>query len=592
MSAIEQQRGPRLNSQAYILPITVGIALIGILLRLWFLQIVKGEELGQQGLEGRTVSISVPAPRGEIVDRRGLALAGVKSALALMVTPGPIMDKPELVGRLAQICSLDKAEMMDDIKENSYRRFLPFVAKLGITAEQAVAVEEQRAFLPGVFVRPESVRQYPFGPASAHVIGYVGVPNKEDVRRLSEGNHGLPSFVGKVGVERVYDDALMGIAGKDWVEVDSRGRQLRAHNSDPPIPGSKVVLTIDLQLQKVATELMAGRKGAVVALDPRSGEILCMVSGPSFDPNLFARRAPRKQVQAILRSELQPMHDRASRSAYAPGSTFKIATLIGGIQTGTLTPTTTYHCTGGVRLGSRLFRCLGHHGTISYERAMEKSCNVFFAQVGRRAQGEGMAKAAIGLGLGHKTGVDLLGENPGIIPNEKWIKEHERTWYPGDAINMAVGQGYVEATALQMATYIATVASRGKRYRPHLLRSTIPPGIEEKPIRSKPELLCEVELSDDWWDRIHRALTRVVQSGTARSAQISGITVAGKTGSSEHRRGKSSHGWFVAFAPVEHPQIAIAVVLEAGGHGGSVAAPVARGVIEKYLRSRPQEAAR
>jgi penicillin-binding protein 2 len=573
----------RMATQAYLLPVVVALGLFGILLRLWYLQIVRGEELVQQGLKGRTVSVALPAPRGEILDRKGAPLATGKSDLAIMVTPRDALDNPKMIARVCNICDLDPSDLKKDVDENAYRRFLPFVAKLGITPEQAIAIEEQRAFLPGVFVRPETVRSYPAADAAAHVVGYVGSPNQEDVDRLEKTAHGLPNFVGKVGLERVYDDLLLGTAGRDWVEVDSRGRQMRDSNSDPPIPGSKIILTLDRDLQEFASEQMRGRKGAVVALDPSNGEVLCLVSSPSFDPNLFSGHAPRSKIAPILTNPEQPMHNRASRSSYAPGSTFKIATLIGAIESGSVTPSTSFFCGGSIRLGSRTFRCLGHHGTLTYEPALIRSCNIFYAQLGRREDREPIARAATELGLGHKTGIDLVGESSGSIPTDDWLRETDTKWYPGDTINMSVGQGYVGATALQMAQYISTVANRGTAYRPHLLRAVLGPAADAKPVFEKTELVANVHLSEDWWDRIHRALIGVVTSGTARAAQIPGVTVAGKTGSSEHGRGKTSHGWFVAFAPAENPKIAIAVVLESGGHGGTVAAPVARAVMEKYL---------
>ena len=231
----------RLPPQAYILPVIVAIGLLVVLLRLWYLQMVRGNALSEQALQGRTVSIQVSPPRGLILDRKGRPLAAVKPALALMVVPAELDSNKEAIARLVNICGLDREELDADIQENMFRRFLPFVAKLGITTEQAIAVEEKRAFIPGVFVRPESVRQYPGGPSAAHVIGYVGVVSPEDVDRLTADGQrkrqGLPNFVGKVGIERIYDEMLMGFSGRDWVEIDTRGRPLRDSVSDPPIPG-------------------------------------------------------------------------------------------------------------------------------------------------------------------------------------------------------------------------------------------------------------------------------------------------------------------------------------------------------------------
>ena len=569
------------------MPLVVLLGLLIILFRLWYLQVVRGSDLSQQALQGRTVSIAVTPPRGIIMDRKGKPLASVAPSLALMVVPGELDGNEEAIRRLVKICALDRAELEADIKENMFRRFLPFVAKLGLTTEQAMAVEEKRAFLPGVFVRPESIREYPSGSAAAHVVGYVGVVSPEDVERLTTDGHrrrsGLPNFVGKVGVERVHDKTLMGLSGRDWVEIDTRGRPLRDSVSDPPTPGYNVVLTIDMDLQRVAEAQLAGRKGAIVALDPNTGEVLCIASGPTFDPNVFARRAPRATIKQLLTDKRNPLLHRAIASSYAPGSTYKIATMIAGLRAGVLTENTHYTCTGAMKVGSRTFRCLGRHGSIAYHRAMQKSCNIFFAKVGQSVQRQGLADTSLLLGLGKETGIDLLSERAGSIPTDAWLQKRELDWYPGDIVNMAVGQGYVGCTPLQMASYIATVASHGKRYRPHITKAMIPPG--GTPQGFEPILDGEVELSPEWWSRLTDALVAVVDGGTAKAAQIPGVRVAGKTGSSEHTRGQRTHGWFVGFAPADKPRIAIAVVLEAAGHGGAVAVPVAKQVMEAYLKT-------
>ena len=579
----------RLPAQAYLLPALVLLGLLVILFRLWYLQVVRGNALSQQALQGRTVSIAVSPPRGVITDRKGVPLASVTPSLALMVVPGELAGNEEAITRLVKICQLDRAELEADIKENMFRRFLPFVAKLGLTTEQAIAVEEKRAFIPGVFVRPESIREYPSGSSAAHVVGYVGVVSPEDVDRLTNdgmrSRQGLPNFVGKVGIERVHDKTLMGLSGRDWVEIDTRGRPLRESVSDPPTPGSSLALTIDIRLQQVAEAALADRKGAVVAMDPNTGEILCLASGPSFDPNVFARRAPRAKIRALLTDDRKPMLDRAVASAYAPGSTFKVATLIAGLQSGVLNENTHFTCTGTMRVGGRSFRCLGRHGAVSYHRAMQKSCNIFFAKLGQAVDREGLANTSLLLGLGKETGVDLLSERSGSIPTLEWLEKRDLKWYPGDVVNMSVGQGYVGCTPLQMASYISTVASHGKRYRPHLTKAIMQPGVDNVTTRIEPDLVEEIELSPEWWGRITEALVAVVEGGTAKAARISGVRVAGKTGSSEHTRGQRTHGWFVGFAPADNPRIAVAVVLEAAGHGGEVAVPVAKQVLEAYLKA-------
>jgi len=311
-----------------------------------------------------------------------------------------------------------------------------------------------------------------------------------------------------------------------------------------------------------------------------------LASGPTYDPNVFANRGPKAAIQSILQNESQPMHNRAAGSSYAPGSTFKIVTLLSAVRAGVITPSTTYDCNGSIRIGNRTFRCLGHHGRINYETALQESCNVFYASLAESMKRTQIASTATALGLGLRTGIDLPSERAGVIPTDQWIKDRKVDWYPGDTINTAVGQGYVDATPLQMAQLISIVANNGVAYVPHLVKSIVAPSANAVPANTQPRESLRIDIPPEWWDRLQRALVRVVEYGTASSARISGVTVAGKTGSAEHsRRSSKSHSWFVAYAPVENPVIAIAVVVEAAGHGSEVAAPIARQVIQRYLSS-------
>ncbi len=573
-----------------ILPSIVAFGLVALLVRLWFLQVVRGEELSKLAIRRTTISAPITAPRGQILDRQGRVLAGVKSTLAVMVRPVEIKGNHDAIERLAKVLDMEVADVKDAVAENNYRGTLPFVIKTGVTPAQAIAVEEHKPFLPGVSVRQATVRVYPNGAAGAHVVGYVGGLTEADQTRLKDaGIDALPNFSGKVGVERSYDVGLIGTAGSVRVQVDRRGRQLAEPETSPPLPGEKLVLGIDVDLQKAARSALGGRRGTVVAIDPATGQILCMVSSPDYDPNLFVGRIPSKQLKSLLEGESKPMLNRAVAAAYAPGSTFKLAVLIAAVRAGVVSPGTTHVCEGSVRIYDRTFRCLSVHGRINYEVAIEKSCNVFFAEVAKRLKSEQIVDVAEDFGLGSPTGIDLVSERRGLVPTQAWVKDRKLTWYLGDTVNLGIGQGYLEATPLQMANFAAILANRGYAFQPHIVQSISHFGADAKPRYIKPTMKYQVNVDPLWWDRIFGAMRRVVSTGTGSAAAIEGISFAGKTGSADTRQTERSHAWFIGFAPTDKPRIAIAVLLEAAGRGGEEAAPVARSVVSQYLK-RPTPA--
>lgn len=582
---LEQGQTKNITLGAILLPSLVGVCFIALVFRLWYLQIVRNEELTKLAVSARTISVAIPAPRGLIVDRYGIPIATVKPSLALMVTPGEIAKFPEKIKRLANTVGMDEQDLQSAIQENMFRKLLPFVAKAGLTPEQAVSVEEQRAFLPGAFVRTLSVREYPIGAPFAHVVGYVGGLSPADVERLTEAGRDLPNFVGKVGIERAYDLNLLGQPGTESVEVDRRGKQLNPRQSSSPTPGDRLVLSIDSNLQIEAERALGSRRGAVVAMDPKSGEILCLVSSPTYDPNLFARRISAADWKRLSGNSALPLLNRAVASAFAPGSTVKMATLIAAIRAGVVSPGTTFVCEGSTRIGNRTIDCLGNHGRINYETAIEKSCNVFFAQVASRLTREQLIEVFQEFGLGSQTGIDLLGERSGVLATDKFVENLKQKWYLGDTVNLGIGQGYFTTTPVQMAQYAACLANRGWAPKPHLVRIITTPGDNQaesvRPVQGN----AKISVDSTWWDRIQNVMVSVVNSGTGARAQVSGFRVAGKTGSAEQRRGDKTHAWFIGFAPADEPKIAIAVLLEEAGHGGDEAAPIAGRVIETYLSS-------
>jgi len=572
------------TSTAQIVPAFVILGFFFLFLRLWYLQVVKGEELSRLAIRSRTIEEAIPPPRGQIVDRENRPLATVEPALAVMITPDEMIRRPDAIRRLAKIIQTDPKELQREIQNHMHRRFLPFVEKVGLQKNHAIAIEEQRAFLPGVFVRSLPVRRYHHGEALAHAIGYVGGLDERDIERILAITKMLPPFTGKNGIERAYDDKLMGTPGIEAVEVDSRGKPLRPRTSEPPIPGAKLVLTLDLDLQKFAAEVLRNRKGAIVAMNPKNGEVLCLYSSASYDPNIFVKGIPAAKWEQLSKDSRLPLHNRAIASAYAPGSTFKLVTLIAGIKTGVITPSTTFECKGGLKVGNRYFRCLGVHGRVNFERAIEKSCNVFFAEIATRIERHDIVEVAEQIGFGTKLGIDIPGERAGTLPNSAWLEKNGIRWYLGDNVNLSIGQGYLGATPLQLAHYASTIANSGIAYKPHLVRNIHPSTPDQPPLEIEPVLFSKLNIDPLWWDRIKDAMVRVVDYGTGRIAHIEGIRFAGKTGTAQQRRGATPHALFIGFAPADNPEIALAVVLEGAGQGGQVAAPIAGKIVRFYLQ--------
>jgi len=436
----------------------------------------------------------------------------------------------------------------------------------------------------------------------AHVLGYVGEVSPGDLKK--NANYRSGDLIGKSGLEEVFDEQLRGVNGGRHVEVDAVGRELRVLDKVDAVPGSTLVLSVDLDLQRAAERALGEEVGAVVAVDPTNGDILAMVSRPSFDPNAFASGLGSKEWRALVEDSRDPLTQRAFRGQYPPGSTFKFIVAAAALEEGIINPFNEIHCGGAHGFGERQFRCWrrGGHGSVNLVQALEQSCDVFFYQVGQRLGVDTIARYARAFGLGEPTGIVLGHEAGGLVPDRAWKRERfGEPWYPGETLPVAIGQGYVTATPLQMAHAVGGLAM-GKLYRPRLvlgLEAQDGEVVDSVPVEEMPELAVRPAVLSE----VRQGLVRVVNDahGTGKSAALEGITVAGKTGTSQvvamgRKRVKSSelpweqrdHAWFVAFAPADAPEIALAVLVEhASGGGGKVAAPVAGEVLGEYFRLKP-----
>ncbi len=590
MSVIHAPKRPELDLRQMWFLIAVGVWLVVIFLRLWYLQVVRADELQSRAETMRTTTLTRLAPRGLIYDRNGVLIAGIKPQIVLTAQPAIISKNKWVLDKVATMLGTDAKKLEDKVKDNAFRPFIPAPIYVGVPIEQATKIAEAGPYLPGVGVEYIPMRTYTDSIHFSHILGYVWTPSEKDVKRLQDQKIEPADYVGRDGLEKVYEKQLMGSPGLEKLEVDARRRPQRVVQRDNAVPGTKLVLTIDAELQKYAYEQLGGRRGAVVALDPKTGEVLCIVSAPSFDIKLFEGGISKKDWDPLINNPDKPLYNRAVLSHYAPGSTYKIVNSVAAARAGIFDVNHYAVCNGYYKVGNRQLKCLGNHGAVSFDRALTVSCNAFFADQGMRAGPEALRQASLDCGLGERTGIDLPAEDRGVVPTTEWLQARDLRWYPGDTANMSIGQGALAATPLQMACVAALVANDGISYKPHLIHAQIPAGEDPKPQLVTPQQLSHVDLPISFWSEIKTAMVHVMQSGTGRGIPpIPNVTWGGKTGSAEHSKNSLTHSWFVGIAPMDNPRIAIAVVVESAGHGSTVAAPIARNVIAKYLEPKVKD---
>jgi penicillin-binding protein 2 len=590
MSVIHAPRTPNLDFRTLAFPIGIGLALLVIFLRLWYIQVDRASDLAEQAARIRNTSVDRLAPRGLIYDRNGVLLAGVQSRFVVTAVPSVVKKNPWVMQKVATLLGTDEGKLEVKLKDVGWRPMIPAPIYVGASIEVAARIAEAGQELPGIGVESEPMRFYPNSKLYSHVLGYVWTPNSGDAKHLEKLGVKPAAYVGKQGVEYFYERELMGEKGAEHLEVDAKRRPTRTLSVDSPVPGDAVTLSLDAQLQQIAMEGLGGRKGAVVAIDPETGEILCMVSSPTYDSNLFLNGINSADWKSLNENPDRPLMNRAVAGTYPPGSTFKIVTSLAAYEAGKFDPSWSYFCPGYYTVGKRKLICLSHHGSITYHNALRDSCNTYFAALGVKAGPTAIRKMALECGFYARSGVDASGESRGVIPTENWVRKYraDGRWYTGDTANMAIGQGEVVVTPLQMANLAAMVATQGRQYKPHFVHEIRSPDGTRTPVQ--PELVHEIHADPAFWAILRSAMLDVVQNGTARRAQVPGFEVAGKTGSAENHHSKVTHGWFMAFAPVEHPKIAICVLVENAGHGGVVAAPIAGAVIKHYLLGKTASA--
>ncbi len=573
------------------------MCMAGIFSRLWYFQILRGPELADRAENLRYSVAPRSAPRGLIFDREGRLLASVKPQLVVTAVPSEVKKHPEVLTKLAEILgggvTVDK--LAAKVKDARWRPYLASPIFFGASIEAATRIAESSEELRGIAIDSQPTRDYLDTIALCHILGRVGIPSKADLERLKDLGLDPAPIVGKDKLERAYEAELSGTPGAERVEVDAFRRPLRVIERSAATPGKQLVLTIDLDLQKFANELLwkSGKTGAIVAIDPRNGEVLCLASAPTFDQAVFNGGISPEDWKRLRDDPAHPQHNRAISTALQPGSTFKIVTSLAAFESGHFSVSDRYECKGGLDVGNRFIKCLGNHGSIGYTDALAKSCNVYFYNLAKLCGEDALRKAAAELGLGQHSGIELGADSKGIVPTAEYVLKNRKPprWFLGDTMNFAIGQGYVATTPIQMANMMAQVANNGIRYKPHLVREVRDIASAKNSQIIQSEAVSEIKASPDFWNSLQHALAEVVLHGTAAGARLENESLAGKTGSAEHGTkkdgnghfDKKTHAWFVGYSPVESPRIAICVLLEDAGHGGDFAAPVAKELLNHYF---------
>ena len=579
--------------------IAMAVAFALIFVRLWHLQVIKGDDFRNLSENNRIRIQDIPAPRGILYDREGTPLVDSFPAFDVSLYRQDLRRPETLIRPLSQTLSLDQEKLQARM---AAAKDLPpsqaFKIKTNISREELAQVETRRLDLPGVMVDVVIRRNYPYRSLAAHIIGHLGEISQEELEKDLYSNHKAGYLVGKYGIEQTHEVELMGESGGRQIEVNAVGRMMRVLGTVEPIPGNNLFLTLDLELQKAAEEALAGKNGAVVALDPRNGDVLAMVSKPDFDPNLFSRGITPENWKSIIGNPARPLQNRATQGQYPPGSVFKIITALAALEEKAITPDTVFSCSGAFPFGNRDYHCWKKegHGRMDLKRAIVESCDVYFYQVGLRLGVDRIAKYASAVGLGKSTGYPLGQEKPGLVPTSAWkLKRFRIPWQTGETLSVAIGQGFNLATPLQIASSVSALFNGGRFFQPRVVQSVRSPDgevLQEIP----PVATRSLHFTPEHVEFIRDALWGVVNGpgGTGSRAKIQGFDVGGKTGTSQviqRREGRGEinlpefqdHAWFACFAPAPKPEITVVAFVEHGGGGGAVAAPVARKVMENYF---------
>ncbi len=576
--------------------------------RFIYLQVVQHDYFRTRAEDNRISLVPIPPNRGVIVDRNGVVLARNYSAFTLEITPSRVADLEETIDRLAELVEIqpkDRKRFRKLREESKTFESLPIRTRL--SDEEVARFAANRYRFPGVEVKARLFRQYPLGATASHALGYIGRINDRDLETIArseqDANYKGTDHFGKSGLEQRYEFQLHGETGYEQIEVDAGGHAVRSLSRTPPVPGNNLTLTLDSKLQAITEKAFGDRRGALVAIDPTTGGILALVSVPTYDPNLFVDGIRSDDWEALNNSPDKPMVNRALNGAYPPGSTFKPFMALAALELGKRTPQQAIADPGYFNFGGHTFMDdkKGGHGMVDMYKSIVQSCNTYYFALANDLGIDHIARFMAPFGFGSRTGIDIDGESEGVLPSPEWKKRRfkrveQQKWFAGETISVGIGQGYNAYTPIQLAQAMATLANDGVMFRPHLVRHITDSKTGEKTL-IEPEPLRTIPLKPQHLETIKRAMVGVNKEGTgARAFAGAPYEVGGKTGTAQvyslrggtYNRDKvkkdlRDHALFIAFAPVDKPRIALAVLVENGGFGAQSAAPIARMVLDYYL---------
>ena len=587
------------------------VLLLAVMGRLFYLQVINHEHFQTLSRDNRVKIVPVPPTRGIIYDRNGVPLAENQISFSLEVIPEQIDNLVETLNQLSKVVDISPIDRQRFLRlVRQHRSFDPVPLRFHLSEEEVARFAVNRPRFPAIDIQARLSRYYPLGPLAAHAVGYVSRINEWELQHLDSANYAGSSHVGKAGVEHYYENLLHGTVGYEQVETNAQGRALRVLERTPPIAGDDLYLTLDVRLQAAAESALGEFNGSIVALEPRSGAVLALVSKPGYDPNPFVNGIDPKSYHQLQNDHNRPLFNRALRGQYPPGSTIKPFVALAGLDYGLISDSHIVYCPGWYRLNGEehKYRCWKHggHGSVDMHRAIVESCDVFFYDLAANLGIDRLADYLTRFGFGRKTGIDISGELGGLVPTREWKRSaRNQSWYPGETIITGIGQGFMSVTPLQLAYATSILANHGQPVQPRILYAVAQPATKilqvNQPQRQEPISLRDP--SD--WDKVISAMTDVVHSPSGTAKRIApGLTyhIAGKTGTSqvfglgqEEKYVKENiplelrdHALFVAFAPVEAPSIAVAVIAEHAGSGGAMAAPIARQVFDAYLKGKTE----
>jgi len=605
----DSERHKLFSRRALMLGAGQGVLMSALVGRMYYLQVIEAERYKTLADENRINFRLLAPPRGPIVDRVGAAMADNQQNYRVVIVPEQAGDVERTLSLLSLIVPLSAGERRRILREVKRKRaFVPITVRENLDWSDVARIEVNTPDLPGVLIDVGQSRHYTFGPETAHVLGYVAAVSEKEL--TGDPLLELPGFrIGKAGVERVYDMALRGAGGSSQVEVNALGRVIRELDRQEGQPGAEVRLTVDLQLQRFVMDRLGDESAAAVVVDVNTGEVLSLVSTPSFDPNDFNTGLSQAEWESLVSNPKSPLTNKAIAGQYAPGSTFKMAVALAGLEKGVITSDTHVFCNGKIKLGNSTFHCWKHggHGSVDLQTSLEQSCDVFFYEVARRTGIERIGAMARRLGLGASLGLDLPGEKSGLVPSNKWKKKAiGSSWQLGETLIAGIGQGYILTTPLQLAIMTARLANGGRAVTPRMTKDVV---TEDGVTPYPPTQYDSLGLIPDHLALVLGGMERVVNSphGTAFRSRIKENTqrMAGKTGTVQVRRitkaeretrvlknselpwKERDHAIFVGFAPLDKPRFAVSIVVEHGGGGSSTAAPIARDILEEVQRLVP-----